>query len=454
MTGDRGILHSGSQPALIDAATGAVLSRDELQVAVNSRVEEFCADPAGLTFLAAETSTETIIDLVALLQCGQPVALVDPQTDKTQASRLLAAYQPDRVIDRGGAWPTGAMSSREASHPDLALLLTTSGSTGSPKFVRLSWTNLSSNLRAVGLSQSLSPSDVAITVLPLHYSYGMSVVLSHLAAGSTVVVSTASVMEPLFWEAFERYGATILNTVPYLFHILRRTGFFERDLPTLRAVTQAGGRLDPKMMRMAVDKLTPQGVGLYVMYGQTEAAPRIACLPPDRLEERFGSVGLPLEGGTITIEDEPAADEGSGQVVYSGPNVMLGYAETRADLALGDVTGGRLSTGDLGYLDDEGFLFLTGRSKRIGKVFGVRISLDEVEQELRDLGAVAAVAGTDRVVVFVETSDTAMLASQRPVAAGRLRIPAAGLELRAVEAIPLLPNGKVDYRSMEKEAGS
>jgi len=173
------------------------------------------------------------------------------------------------------------------------------------------------------------------------------------------------------------------------------------------------------------------------MYGTTEAAPRMATLPPARLAEKLGSVGLALPGGSFSLDGE--------EVVYHGPNVMMGYAETAADLAKGDEMGGVLHTGDLGRLDDEGFLFITGRAKRIGKVFGVRINLDDVELNF----AVVAVPGGDQLIVYAEGISDDEARGLRTKIAEWLGTHFSGVVVRSIEALPLLPNGKVDYRALE-----
>ena len=135
--------------------------------------------------------------------------------------------------------------------------------------------------------------------------------------------------------------------------------------------------------------MAARGGRFFVMYGQTEATARIAYVPPDRLSEKLGSAGIAIPGGRLSIEPAGAGTmDGpvTGEVVYEGPNVMLGYATGSGDLALGDELGGVLRTGDIGYLDEDGFLFLVGRSKRIAKVFGLRINLDEVEAAMREHG--------------------------------------------------------------------
>jgi acyl-CoA synthetase (AMP-forming)/AMP-acid ligase II len=326
-------------------------------------------------------------------------------------------------------------------HPDLALLLTTSGSTGNPKLVRLSGAAVRANAEAIVAALGITGDDVTPTTLPLFYTFGLSVLNSHLLAGATVVLERTGILQRDFWTAVNEHGVTTLAAVPYQYEMLRRLRFDPAKYPTLRTLTQAGGRLRTELVTDFAERMATVGGRLFVMYGQTEATARMAVLPSDRIADKLGSVGLPVPGGSFSIVD--------GEVVYTGPNTMLGYAETAADLARGDDLGGVLHTGDLGHLDDDGFLFITGRLKRIGKVFGVRVNLDDVERTLAPHGAVAAVAGDDKLHVFVEGADAAAAQVIRKELATFLDTHFTGVDVRGVEALPLMATGKIDYRALE-----
>lgn len=395
---------------VVDAVTGETLTPD--------LIASFDAELADrrLVFLPMPTTVPAIAKYLAALRADKPVVLLDPDADHTE---LIQRYATDEV------------------HPDLALLLTTSGSTGNPKLVRLSRSAVLANAEQVAESLGVTGDDVAITTLPLFYSYGLSVLHSHLLRGATVVLERTGIMQRDFWAAVDSFGVTSLAFVPYQYEMLRRLRFDPAGYPSLRYVTQAGGRLRAELITEFAGKMAAAGGEFFVMYGQTEAAPRMAALPPDRLADKLGSVGLPMPSATFTIEDD--------EVVYRGPNVMMGYAESGADLARGDELGGVLHTGDLGRLDDEGFLFITGRRKRMGKVFGARINLDDVERNF----PVAAVAGDDKLHVFAEgiTADEAR--ALRTKIAEWLGTHFTGVDVRSIEALPLLPNGKTDYRALE-----
>jgi acyl-CoA synthetase (AMP-forming)/AMP-acid ligase II len=402
------LLHPAAR--VIDAATGETLTEELIE-----------AEAAGLAdqtvvILPIETTIAAIARYLAALRLDKPVLLLDPEGGHNQ---FAERFRTDRV------------------HPDLALLLTTSGSTGNPKLVRLSRTAVRTNAEQIAEALEIDGNEVAITTLPLFYSFGLSVLHSHLVRGATVVLERTGIMQRDFWNAAVEHHVTSMAFVPSQYEMLRRLRFDPAQYPALRTLTQAGGRLRTDRVTEFAEKMATVGGRLFVMYGQAEAGPRMAALPPDRLADKLGSVGRALPGGRFTI----SADE----VVYHGPNVMMGYAETADDLIKGDDRGGVLRTGDLGRLDDEGFLFITGRRKRMAKIFGVRTNLDDVEKNF----PVAAVAGDDKLVVFAEAVSDEDSRALRSKIAEWLGTHHTGVVVHHIEALPLLPNGKTDYRALE-----
>ncbi|GID96416.1 AMP-binding protein [Amorphoplanes digitatis] len=434
------------QARVIDAATGRVLDPDQVLAAA----ARFAGLPPGVVFALTPTDIDSVALYLGALAAHRPISVLDPDLDGDVLRALVERFAPALVTGAPGAPPDGYAvrdgwwvrgSAAVEPHPDLGLLLATSGSTGNPKLVRLSRAAVLANAEAIGESLGITPADVAPTTLPLFYTYGLSVLNSHLLRGATVVLERGGIMQREFWAAAGTYGITTLAAVPYQYEMLRRLRFDPAKYPALRTLTQAGGRLRVELVEDFAARMAAVGGRLFVMYGQTEATARMAVLPPDRLAGKLGSAGRAIPGGSFSIAD--------GEVVYTGPNVMMGYAERAADLARGDDLRGVLRTGDLGRLDDEGFLYLTGRLKRIGKVFGVRVNLDDIERTLAGHGAVAAVAGDDRLHVFIEGADAEATRSVRGELAKFLDTHFSGLDVRGIPSLPLLPTGKIDYRSLE-----
>jgi acyl-CoA synthetase (AMP-forming)/AMP-acid ligase II len=452
---------------LVEAATGRELGGSALHAAIGAVHEAYDRVPAGVVFARVGLRTESILHYLGAIDAGRAVALLDPALAPDTLTDLLDRYQPAAVVglDRGldpaldpgrdqGPAPEGyrAVDDRTlgplwrrlaapdiAPHPDLSVLLATSGSTGSPKLVRLSHAAVLANARSIVAGLDIDEREIAPTSLPVFYSYGLSVLNSHLVAGATVVVADGGVLSRDFWRAVDDHKATSLAGVPHHYEMLARIRWRPQANPSLRRLTQAGGKMRVDLARQLHDEVGAVGGRLFVMYGQTEATARIAILPPDRLPDKLGSAGLPVAGGQLSVRD--------GEIVYRGANVMMGYAETATDLARGDDLGGVLDTGDLGHLDGDGFLYLTGRVKRIGKVFGVRVNLDDIERFV-EAHPVAAVAAGDRIVVWCAGADDGARREVASLLARRLRLHPSGFDVRHVDRLPTLSSGKVDYQSL------
>jgi long-chain acyl-CoA synthetase len=459
-------------PALIDSASGAVLSYRELY---DQAIELFApvSESKALVFLLSRNDLTTVLTYAGAMLHGHAVALLDAQAPDGTNAELIRAYRASWVAGPIGlsdrllacdipvrtilAWPGGELVRTgyppEAVHRDLALMLATSGTTGSRKFVRLSAANVEANARSILEYLSLDQDERPITSLPLHYSFGLSVLNSHLLAGAGVVLTTSSVLQPSFWDVFRAESCTSLSGVPFTFQMLERIGFRQMALPSLRMMTQAGGALDRGLTEVYSAHMASRGGRFYVMYGQTEATARIAYVPPARLSEKLGSAGIAIPGGRLMI-DPDGTDTSSGwevgEVVYEGPNVMMGYASGPKDLIDGDDLGGVLRTGDIGYLDDEGFLFLVGRSKRIAKVFGMRVNLDELEHMVRESGPAAVVGGHDAIWAFCAFGSPSEVEQLGRSVALRVRLHHSALRFRHVEAIPTTSSGKTDYAQVQR----
>ncbi|MFI7127620.1 AMP-binding protein [Nonomuraea sp. NPDC050153] len=427
------------QARLVVAGEAAGLGGDELAGHVARAAEALTRLRPGPLFCGMRNNLTSVRRYLAAWRSGRPIALLDPDLAPGALAELTGRFRPAALLGFTHA-ADGSPPPRHdvpEPHPDLAVLLATSGSTGNPKLVRLSRQAVLANATAIATALSIVPDEIAPTSLPLHYSYGLSVLNSHLVAGATVMLTEAGLLERSFWTHLDAHRCTSLAAVPYQYEMLRRLRYDRSEHPALATLTQAGGRLGQDLVK----EFAGQADRFFVMYGQTEATARITVLPPDRLADKPGSAGQAIPGGRLAVDE--------GEVVYHGPNVMMGYAETAADLARGDDLGGVLRTGDLGRLDSEGFLYLTGRLKRIAKIFGVRVNLDDVERLLRGSVPVAATSGDDRVTVWVEGLDAAGCAGLARKLAAELRVHWSGFDVRAVDSLPLLATGKIDYRALE-----
>ena len=442
--------------AIVDER-GLAISYTELSQRVAAAAQQLRGlGPRQLGLLLTSNTLGSLVAYLACLQARHVPLLLPAGIAPALAASLQAHYQPNWVMGehlqatplRGADLPITQLQ-YPANHktnlaPELALLLSTSGSTGSPKLVRLSYGNLQANATAIAQYLGLTPDERALTMLPPHYSYGLSVINSHLHAGASLVLQNVSVLSPAFAETIRAQAVTSLSGVPTIYQMLWRTGFSKQDFPSLRTLTQAGGRLDDKLIRAFAQLADARGWRFFVMYGQTEATARISYVPPHQLAEKIGSIGIAIPGGQLYI------DPANSELIYTGPNVMLGYANCRGDLALGDTQRGLLRTGDMAQQDDEGFFYITGRLKRFVKLAGNRIGLDEVEQQLQNkLELPVMASGRDeRLVVWLEATDEALIEATKQWLSSQFGIHHSLCRFRLVGRLPVLSNGKKDYPTL------
>ncbi|BBY79180.1 AMP-binding protein [Mycolicibacterium pulveris] len=404
-------------------------------------------DTRRLVLLETRNDMWTLVHYLAALT-GEHVVL--PVPAGRDHATMVQAYDPDVVV-ADGAVHHRRRASRHRLHPDLALLLSTSGSTGSPKLVRLSHTNLISNATAIAEYLNIRESDRAATTLPMSYCYGLSVVHSHLLRGAALILTDRSVMDEQFWDLFRRCRGTSFAGVPYTFELLERIGFDTMDLPTLRYVTQAGGRMAPERVTRFAELAQRRGWELFVMYGATEATARMAYLPPDLALSRPTAIGRPIPGGSLTLEPlEDWADDDVGQLVYRGDNVMMGYARGPDDLSLGK-TVDTLHTGDIARRAPDGLYEVIGRTSRFVKIYGLRIDLQQLESSLRAGGITTFCTSDDGHLVVAAARRHDASAVQRAVTEAT-GVPACSVRAVAVDELPLLPSGKPDYPTVRRLA--
>jgi len=450
--------HAPETVAVIDAQTGLRKTYRELRGDVESAVAGLPVRKGKLLFLLlAQNRYECIVAYLAALNSGHALLVVDATLNRELLEGIVATYAPDLIFAAGtveltqyrrldsnafGIWeiavhPTDPV----AIHPSLALLLNTSGSTGSPKLVRLTLENLQANAVSIAAYLELTANEKPITSLPMAYSYGLSVINSHLLVGACLVLTEYGVLRREFWDGVDRYACTSLSGVPYTYQMLLQTGLLKKRGATLRTVTQAGGRLEEPYVRQVHELLAARGARFFVMYGQTEATARISYVPWKALPEKAGSIGVAVPGGAMRIET-------SGELVYEGPNVMMGYAQSKDDLTNGDELQGILKTGDLAREDENGFFYITGRIQRFLKLFGKRFNLDELEKILqRRLDAPVACFGQDDLLM-VAIAGAENVDAVETMLRQTFGLPKDTVRVIAVATLPRTSNGKIDYQAL------
>ena len=418
--------------------------------------------PRSLVFLLVGNNLDSLVAYVACLNHGIVPLMLDAKIDGLLLQRFIEIYRPDFIWRPGREGyvlePRNTLNTRKEEgripcdpcipwfekkslYLDLALLLTTSGSTGSPKLVRQSYTNIRANTASIVEYLNLDSTERPITTLPMNYTYGLSIINSHLAVGATILLTEKSIMQREFWNFFTEQGATSFGGVPYTYEMLDKLMFFRRKLPSLRTMTQAGGKILPELHRKFAEYAQREGKNFVVMYGQCEATARMSYLPPDRALDKVGSMGIAIPGGRFELVD--------GELVYYGDNVTLGYAECAEDLAKGDERHGRLETGDMARVDEEGFYYIVGRKKRFLKIFGNRVNLDETERlikgQFRDLDC-ACGGVDDKMKIFI--TDQTQVQAVRDFVAEKTHLNFTAFDIQFLATIPKNASGKTLYSEL------
>ncbi len=338
---------------------------------------------------------------------------------------------------------------------ELALLLTTSGSTGSAKLVRQSYKNIRANTEAIIECLELDETERPITTLPMGYTYGLSIINSHLYVGASIILTSKTLMQKEFWQQIKEFKATSFGGVPFTYEMLNKLRFFRMDLPSLRTMTQAGGKLSPELHKKFAEYAKEQGKRIVIMYGQTEATARMSYLPHEISLEKCGSVGIAIPGGRLSLMDIDGKKideaEVTGELVYEGSNVTLGNAERGEDLNKGDERNDILVTGDMAKRDADGYYYIVGRKKRFLKIFGNRVNLDEAELLIKEEfeGLDCACAGVDDAMYIFVTNDS-VINDVRQFIAEKTGLNHTAFIIKYIDMIPKKETGKTLYIDLEK----
>lgn len=419
-------------------------------------------DKKQLCFMYLDNSFNAVSALYSGFRSPHCLALLAPGLNVEFKNSLEALYQPAYIFDAGRTAIEGyELISNEVYpffkkniptdhfiHADLKLLISTSGTTGSPKFVKLSETNLLANAASISDYLPINPADVTPLNLPLYYSYGLSVLISNSINGGKIACINDDILSKPFWEKFELFGFTSIAGVPFVYEMLDRIGFTKKTYPSLKYITQAGGKLHDKFVVKYGTYATENNIDFFVMYGQTEATARLSYLAPEYTLTKTGSIGKPIKNGYFYIDEEGS------ELCYTGPNVSGGYANQLSDLAHFEPMP-VLHTGDMARKDEDGFYYITGRLKRFVKLFGNRINLDEVEAYLSSCSIDAKCAGYEDKYLYVFLSGQPADNKQLTDLINRtFKIHPTAIKTVIVSEMPLTSNGKVDYNKLISQHAS
>ena len=450
--------------AVIDE-TGVSHTYSELSTYIKQIEEIICE--RNLVLCLCQNNFESLLGYIACVQTRNVPLLIESETDSQLLQNLVKVYSPSFIwmpakyveifssieivheLNDYVLVKTKRVNKKEI-YKELALLLTTSGSTGSKKLVRVSYKNIAANIDSILNYLEITENDRSITTLPMSYTYGLSIINTFLAAGASLILTEKSLMQKEFWQQFKNYEATSLSGVPYTYEMLRKLKFFRMSLPSLKVMTQAGGRLSSDLQKLFAEYAKENDIRFYVMYGQTEATARMSYLPFEKSIEKSGSIGIAIPNGRFYLVDNygnNVQDTGVvGELAYEGENVTLGYANNADDLKKGDERNGRLLTGDMAKIDSDGYYWIVGRKKRFLKVFGRRVNLDEIEELLKIefSGSELACGGIDDKVYIFVVNDFNPVTIKNYISEKTGLNPFA-FEVERVDKIPKNESGKTEY---------
>ena len=426
----------------------------------------------SIVFLITKNTTGGLISYISLLKNKSIVVLIDQKTPQNNLLNLIQIYKPDflagptdivKILNLDGfkyvesiydySFHTSSQKILKKTYKGLSLLLPTSGSMGSPKFVKLTADNLIQNAKSIISYLKINKKKRTVTTMPFSYSYMMSIINTYIETGASIYVTESSIIEKDFWEGFRKNKITCFSGVPYIFETLIKLGLEKIFTDSLEEFTQAGGKLNRESLNKLINFCKKKDIKFTTMYGQTEASPRISYLDWKYISTKKGSIGKAIPGTKIMLKDNDGLkikeSKKEGEIVFEGKNVCLGYANCINDLNKPDENKGVLHTGDIGYFDEDGFFYLSGRKNRIAKIFGNRINLDELEEKLMNEGyRVASKYDGNKISVFYEKNlSQNELLKKITLISGQNKN---GFQLIRIDKLPITNSGKIEYSKLKK----
>lgn len=389
--------------------------------------------------------------------------LIDRNIDKLALLEIIKNYNPDFIITKKNLNFSNFENyfdtenfyifknlhiNQKKFNKDLALLLPTSGSTGSPKLVRISYINLLSNTIDICDFLNIKKDDVTITTMPLNYTYGMSIIITHLFKNASIVVYDGTILEQKFFQLINKFKVSNFGGVPIMYEMLKKIKFENINLRSLRYLTQAGGKLSSELWDYLFKTANRKNIDFLTMYGATEATSRMSFLPFNLMMKKKGSIGKGLGKSKLNIVDNKTSKIinepfKNGEILFEGKNVFMGYANNYNDLDKKDTVNGKLFTNDLGYKDKDGYFYIDGRKDRYVKIYGHRINLDEIELILEKKYPNCYVVKKEKILIFSTKKHNS--ADIIDFISNYTSITKNMFDFKHIENLPLKNNKKVDY---------
>lgn len=430
-------------------------------------------EPRSIVFNLCKNTVGAMIGYLGFIENGVVPLNLSSKIDEALLQKLLDTYTPAYLWVPSEDTEKYAYETIESSYgytllktgnesypvnDKLQFLMTTSGSTGSPKLVRYKKGNLEANAKNVAIAFGWSEKERPLCDLGMQYTMGLNVINTHLYVGATVLLTTYNIMSGEFWDYIKVNRATNFTGVPFSYDLFYRLHFEGMDLPDLSTLSEGGGKLtDARFMQLA-EYAQRTGKRFIASFGTTETSARMACLPAELALTKTGSIGRAIPEGELFLIDSDGSIVtdlvAEGEMCYRGPNVTMGYAVCKEDLMKDDEFNGEYHTGDLARRDEDGCYFVTGRLSRFLKLLSYRVSLDQSERLIQqEFGIECACSGTDqRMNVYI--IDGSKKAEVLEFIAAKTNLYKTLFKVFVVDELLRNDSGKVRYKDMDtKYAG-
>jgi len=426
--------------------------------------------PRSIVFLLCRNTVGGLAAYISMVENRIVPVTLSGSIDKELFDVLFATYKPQYIcVETEQAGKYGFekvheelgftyLDTKQAAYPvheDLQLLMTTSGSTGSPKLVRYKKGNLEANAKNVAAAWQWTSAERPVCDLQMNYTMGLNVINTHLYVGATLLMVTRNITDGAYWKFIKEHQATNFTGVPFSYDLLWKLRFPRMDLPYLTTLSEGGGKLTDLMFKNVAEYCRNSGKRFIASFGTTETSARMAMLDAEMALEKQGSIGRAIPEGQLVLFDEAGNEiqqmEAEGELGYRGPNVTMGYAQKIEDLALGDVFNGLYKTGDVARRDADGYYYIVGRMSRFLKMLGYRVSLDQCENLIRErFKQDCACGGNDtKMKIFITAADCS--GDVKKFISEKTGIYSSMFEVIVVDEIPRNSTGKVLYKQLEMQ---
>ena len=410
----------------------------------------------NIVFFFIDNSKESISFYHQLIKSENVPIILEPNLDKKSIKTLIEKYKPNYILSIKSLdflneeflnlkkftkylLYEEKKKNNHNPHKDLCLLMSTSGTTGSPKFVKISYQNLEVNTKSICKFLKIQSNQTTITTLQPNYTYGLSIINTHLYRGAKIILNNNSFFEKNFWEKCKKFKVNSFGGVTFMYEILEKLKFEKMHLPHLKYLTHAGGKLNSSLHEYIIKMCIKKNIKFISMYGQTEATSRISYLPWKFSKSKISSIGKAIPGGTLFIKGK----KDKGEICYNGKNIMIRYANDYKDLTK-KKTIKTLYTGDYGHKDKDNFFYIEGRKDRYIKLFGHRINLDDIDYYLKDNGFITATIFKDNKFTIFYKGDCNINEIEKKIT-NKLKITKKYILIKKIKNIPVSSSGKIRF---------